>query len=94
MAADTLNPIRARRCTPRAGRPAGAPLFAGVSMGSGDYALVIVSAVAEPAPESLKKEDLDAVREELEQQKAGSAWTRYMQELRAGAKVTVRDELL
>jgi peptidyl-prolyl cis-trans isomerase D len=77
-----------------AGRPAGAPLYAGVSMGSGDYALVIVTTVVEPAPESLTAEDLNAVRDELERLGAANGWSRYVMELRARADVTIRDDLL
>ncbi len=78
-----------------AGRPqAAAPLYAGVSMGTGDYGLVMVTDVTEPAPESFTKADLDAVREELDRQKAVRGWSRYMKELRQRADITVREDLL
>lgn len=78
-----------------AGRPANAtPVYEGVSMGSGDYALVAVMDVAEPAPESFSKEDLDAVREELVRLKAVSGWSRYVKELRQRADITIREDLL
>lgn len=78
-----------------AGRPAGgAPLYEGVSMGSGDYALVAISGVAEPSPESFTREDLDAVRDELQRLKASNGWSRYMKELRARTDVAIREELL
>jgi peptidyl-prolyl cis-trans isomerase D len=78
-----------------AGHPAaGSPVFAGVSLGSGDYALVIVTGVTEPAPESFTKQDLDAVRDELAKLKAGDGWARYVRELRRRADVTIREDLL
>jgi len=78
-----------------AGRPRdAAPVYTGVSMGSGDYALVIVTDVSEPAPESFTKADLDAVREELDRLKAVNGWTRYVKELRQRADVTLREDLL
>lgn len=78
-----------------AGRPAaGKPVFKGVAMGTGDYALVMVTDIAEPAPDSFSKEDLDAVRNELIQAKASASWSRYMKELRERTDVVVREDLL
>jgi peptidyl-prolyl cis-trans isomerase D len=78
-----------------AGRPKpSAPVYAGVSMGTGDYALVMVTDVAEPAPESFTKADLDAVREELDRLKATRGWSHYIKELRRRADVKVHEELL
>ena len=78
-----------------AGRPENAkPIFEGVSMGAGDYALVMVTDVAEPATESFTKEDLDAVREELVRLKAVGGWSRYVKELRNRAEITIREDML
>lgn len=78
-----------------AGRPvAGKPLYHGVSLGTGDYALIMVTEVSEPAPDTFTKEDLDAVKKELLQAKSGASWSRYVQELRERTDVTVREELL
>lgn len=78
-----------------AGRPQNAaPAYAGVSMGTGDYGLVMVTEVSEPAPDSFTKADLDAVREELDRLKAMSGWSRYVKELRQRADINVREELL
>jgi peptidyl-prolyl cis-trans isomerase D len=78
-----------------AGRPQDAvPVYAGVTMGTGDYALVVVTDVAEPAPESFTKVDLDAVRDELVRFKAVGGWSRYMKELRQRADITIHEELL
>ncbi|OGT82966.1 MAG: hypothetical protein A3H91_02320 [Gammaproteobacteria bacterium RIFCSPLOWO2_02_FULL_61_13] len=78
-----------------AGRPQdAAPVYAGVSMGTGDYGLVMVTEVSEPAPDSFTKADLDAVREELDRLKAMSGWSRYVKELRQRTDINVRGELL
>ena len=79
----------------RAGTPdAGSPAYDGASMGSGDYAVVIVSAVTMADPEAMDNEQLDAARERLLQAQVTAAWEAYNENLRTGADVTVYQELL
>ncbi|MBI2969678.1 MAG: SurA N-terminal domain-containing protein [Gammaproteobacteria bacterium] len=77
----------------RVPRPAGEqPEFAGVSLGSGDYAVIALESVAEPAAESLSKEEMDAVRTELRQKRAQETWTRFLADLKTRAEVTMYRE--
>ena len=79
----------------RAGTPdAGSPAYDGASMGSGDYAVVIVSAVTMADPEAMDDEQLEAVRGQLLQTQVSAAWEAYNENLRSAADVTVYQELL
>ena len=79
----------------RAGTPdAGSPAYDGASMGSGDYAVVIVSAVTMADPEAMEEEQMDAVRGQLLQAQVSAAWEAYNENLRSAADVTVYQELL
>lgn len=79
----------------RAGTPdSGSPVYDGASMGSGDYAVVIVSAVTMADPETMEEEQLDAVRGQLLQTQVSAAWEAYNENLRSAADVTVYQELL
>jgi peptidyl-prolyl cis-trans isomerase D len=63
----------------RAGSPAaGATVFDGVSLGSGDYAIVAVSGVTEPDPASFTDEERAAARKELLEHTALRTWSRFL----------------
>jgi peptidyl-prolyl cis-trans isomerase D len=79
----------------RAGRPEGGrPVFDGVSLGSGDYAVVAVTAVSDPPAETIPQEQIDAIRAELARRSGASGWTRFLAELRANSKIRIFEENL
>ncbi len=79
----------------RAGIPdASSPVYDGASMGSGDYAVVIVHSVTQADPDTMEDEQLDAVRGQLLQTQVTAAWEAYNENLQVGADITVYQELL
>ena len=79
----------------RAGIPdASGPVYDGASMGSGDYAVVIVHSVSQADPDVMEDEQLDAVRGQLLQTQVTAAWEAYNENLQVGADITVYQELL
>ena len=79
----------------RAGIPvASTPVYDGASMGTGDYAVVIVHSVTPADPDAMTAEQLDTVRGQLLQAQVTTAWEAYNENLKAGADITVYQELL
>ena len=79
----------------RAGVPeAGQPVHDGVSLGTGDYAVVIVHAVATADPDTMEAEELDVVRGQLLQAHTASAWTGFSENLQLDADITVYEDTL
>lgn len=73
---------------------AGGAVYEGVSLGTGDYALVIVRSVAEADPDAMGEEELDAARGQLLQAHTSSTWAEFNENLHAGADITVYEESL
>lgn len=71
---------------------AGATIHDGVSLGTGDYAVVSVMGVRDPAPDALKDEDLKAVRAELLRNYLVGIWTGFLSQLRREAEVIVYED--
>ena len=87
------------RAVLRAAFRAGVPeadrlVYDGVSLGTGDYAVVIVHSVARAAPDDMEREAVDAVRGQLLQAHSAAAWTGFNESLQAGADITVYEESL
>ena len=55
------------------------PLYEGASLGTGDYTVVIVNSVNKVDPDTIEKEELDALRGQLLQAHVTSAWAEYQQ---------------
>ena len=70
------------------------PLHDGASMGSGDYAVVIVYSVNEADPEAIDEDERNIVRSQLLQANTASAWAEFNRNLRTNADVTVYEEIL
>ncbi len=74
----------------RAGRPKnGKPVYNGISLGTGDYAIVQVSRVHDPEVSSLKPKQVTAIRSQLEKYYSSDVWTRYLADLRQRAKIEI-----
>ncbi|MFT7459939.1 MAG: peptidyl-prolyl cis-trans isomerase D [Planctomycetota bacterium] len=77
------------------GRPSeGQTIFGGTSLGSGDYALVIVNSVNDPEPSSFTTEELTAIRTQLQQLEAANNWRQLVKDLRTQAKVEIFSDRL
>ena len=70
------------------------PLYEGASLGAGDYIVVIVYSVSKADPDTIEKEELDAIRGQLLQTHTASTWAEFNNILRANADVTVYEEIL
>ena len=79
----------------RLGRPAsGESLYGGGSLGSGDYALVILTKVEDPDPSSFNEADAANIRNQLLRLKAGTTWQQLVKDIRKTADVTVFEDRL
>ena len=77
------------------GRPeAGKMVYGGTSLGSGDYAIVIVKGVNDPDPSSYKEEELELIRTQLERSKATSNWLQMVKNVRDQSDVNVFSDRL
>ena len=79
----------------RAGMPQeGGAVYDGVSLGTGDYAVVIVHSVHRADRDNIESGELDAVRGQLLQVRAASAWAGFNESLQADADITVYEDSL
>ncbi len=77
------------------GRPeAGQAVYGGTSLGSGDYALVVVEHVTDPDDSSYTKEELEAFRMQLQKLKAAGNWTQLMKDERRKAQINIYSDRL
>lgn len=79
----------------RSGRPkAGASVYDGVSLGSGDYAVIGVLAVNDPAPDSIPEDRLNTVHEQMAKGTEAIVWAQFTADLRKRAKIDILSENL
>ena len=79
----------------KAGRPAaGQPRVNGASLGTGDYALVIVRSVTETGEDAIEQDERDQLRLLLQEVSARSVWEGFTQSLQADAAVEIYEETL
>ena len=70
------------------------PVYDGISLGTGDYAVVIVHSVARADPDNMENEELNAVRRQLLQAHSASAWMGFNENLQTYADITVYEDSL
>jgi peptidyl-prolyl cis-trans isomerase D len=73
---------------------AGRPLLEGASLGTGDYTVVIVYSVTRVDPDTIEKDELDALRGQILQAHITSTWTEFNNNLRDDADITVYEQTL
>ena len=73
---------------------AGRPLHEGASLGTGDYTVVIVYSVTRLDPDTIEKDELDALRGQILQAHITSTWTEFNNNLRDDADITVYEQML
>jgi peptidyl-prolyl cis-trans isomerase D len=72
------------------GRPeSGQAAFGGSSLGSGDYAVVIVKDVFDPDASSYKEEELQQIKAQLQRLKAASSWSQLVKDVRSQSDINV-----
>ena len=69
-------------------------IFDGTSLGTGDYAVIIVHSVSKADSDEIETEELDVVRGQLLQARAASAWAGFNESLQAEADITIYEESL
>ncbi|MEX0952165.1 MAG: hypothetical protein WDZ86_07780, partial [Gammaproteobacteria bacterium] len=79
----------------RAGQPETAgTIYAGVSIGSGDYIIVGVSNVQTPEVDSLSDDERQQLRQQLIQARAQNTWISTLEDMRARADIRIFDSNL
>lgn len=72
------------------GRPeSGKAVFGGSSLGSGDYAVVIVKGVFDPDASSYEQEELQQIKTQLQRLKAASSWSQLVKDVRSQSDINV-----
>jgi peptidyl-prolyl cis-trans isomerase D len=79
----------------RLGRPQeGKPVTGGVSLGTGDYAVIAVNAVNDPAPDTVKDVESEKIQKELQALQAEASWKQFLETMKSLAKIRVfRDRI-
>lgn len=70
------------------------PVFGGVSIGTGDYAVISVLEIRKPEPDSIKDKEIEDIGNKLLSANAGASWQQYMDELKANAKIILHMDKL
>ena len=72
----------------RLGRPGHErPVFGGTALGTGDYAVIVVTRVENP--ESLDDKEIDDTKQQLQRARADTDWNGLLDELRDGADIKI-----
>lgn len=70
------------------------PGIGGVSLGTGDYAVIVMQAVRDPEPDSIKDTEIEQTRRQLFSNHAAASWQQSLEQLKADASITLyRDRL-
>lgn len=74
----------------KAGKPqAGQAVYGGVSLGSGDYALVIVNRVNDPDASTYTEAEMAPIRTQLQELKAAGNWSQLVKDVRRLSDVNI-----
>lgn len=75
----------------RMGRPEqGKLLYGGNSLGSGDFAVIIINEVIDAAPETIRQEgQLKPIQEQLQRLFSINVWSQYVKQLRGNADIQI-----
>jgi peptidyl-prolyl cis-trans isomerase D len=74
----------------RLGRPQEEkPLLGGISLGTGDYAVIAVIAVNIPEPATIKDAEIENTQKQLQALQSAASWKQFYEEIRSAAKISV-----
>jgi len=75
----------------RMGRPEqGKLLYGGNSLGSGDFAVIIINEVIDAAPDTIRQEgQLKPIQEQLQRLFSNNVWSQYVKQLRDNADIQI-----
>ena len=76
----------------QSGKPKGEPIVTGYSLGSGDYAIVMVTASYENNPGEVKEKTAEDVRLQIKRLRGASEWQDFLKNARERAEITVIEE--
>jgi len=72
----------------RLGRPQGnTPLYGGVALGTGDYAVLAVIAVHDPEPGSIKEVDINNIQNRMQAIRTAISWQEYLADIKNRADI-------
>ncbi len=72
----------------------GGAIYDGVEMGSGDFAVMAITGVHNPDPESFKGKTVEETRIKIEAYRAANSWVQFLEQLKAEADITLFTETL
>jgi hypothetical protein len=78
----------------RADVPESGPVFTGVSVGEGDYAVIRVANVVTPSVDDIDSIDVDEVRQKMLSERSDTVWTEFLDSLEASSDVELFAENL
>lgn len=78
----------------RADVPESGPIFTGVSVGEGDYAVIRVANVVTPSVDDIDSIDVDEVRQKMLSERSDTVWTEFLDSLEASSDVELFAENL
>lgn len=65
------------------------PVIGGISLGTGDYAVIAVTAVNDPAPDTIKDVEIENTQKQLQALQAEASWKQFLSDLKSSAKIRV-----
>jgi peptidyl-prolyl cis-trans isomerase D len=68
------------------------PVIGGISLGTGDYAVIAVTAVNDPAPDTIKDVEIENTQKQLQALQAEASWKQFLSDLKSSAKIRVFKE--
>lgn len=66
----------------------------GVSMGTGDYAVIVVTAIKNPDPDTVKQKKLEEIGKQMEAARSTVSWQEYIDTLKANADIKTYPDII
>jgi len=91
---DDVSVVRAilRKTFTMGGSGSELPVYDGVALGTGDYAVIALESVQTPSADSLDEETIKQVKTELLESRSANAWSEMVQQLRKEADIEVYED--
>jgi peptidyl-prolyl cis-trans isomerase D len=72
------------------GRPQeGKPVSGGISLGTGDYAVIVVLAVNVPGPDTIKDVEIENTQKQLQALQSSLSWKQFYSDIKTAAKIRI-----